>query len=199
MIVTLIVIAVIVALVLFIVVGAYNKLVALDQRADQSFADIDVQLKQRQDLIPNLVETVKGYASHERGTLDAVTAARAGAVAGLQRAAANPGDAEALKALGAAEGAMGSALARLNVAVEAYPELKASQNMMQLSEELASTENRVAFSRQAFNDAVLAYNTYRQSFPNNLLAARFGHATDAAPLEFAEPREQLEAAPKVSF
>ena len=199
MIVTLIVIAVIVVLVLFIVVGAYNKLVALDQRADQSFADIDVQLKQRQDLIPNLVETVKGYASHERGTLDAVTAARAGAVAGLQRAAANPGDAEALKALGAAEGAMGSALARLNVAVEAYPELKASQNMMQLSEELASTENRVAFSRQAFNDAVLAYNTYRQSFPNNVLAARFGHASDAAPLEFAEPREQLEAAPKVSF
>lgn len=180
-------------------VGIYNTLVSLANRYRNAFAQIDVQLKRRNDLIPNLVETAKAYMAHERGTLDAVTAARAGAVAGLQRAAANPGDPEALKALGAAEAAMGGALARLNVAVEAYPELKASQNMMQLSEELASTENRVAFSRQAFNDAVLAYNTYRQSFPNNLLAARFGHASDAAPLEFSEPREQLEAAPKVSF
>ena len=180
-------------------VSIYNTLVSLANRYRNGFAQIDVQLKRRNDLIPNLVETAKAYMAHERGTLDAVSAARAGAVAGLQRAAANPGDADALKALGAAEGAMGSALARLNVAVEAYPELKASQNMMQLSEELASTENRVAFSRQAFNDAVLAYNTYRQSFPNNVLAARFGHASDAAPLEFAEPREQLEAAPKVSF
>lgn len=180
-------------------IGIYNTLVSLANRYRNAFAQIDVQLKRRNDLIPNLVETAKAYMAHERGTLDAVTAARAGAVAGLQRAAANPGDPEALKALGAAEAAMGGALARLNVAVEAYPELKASQNMMQLSEELASTENRVAFSRQAFNDAVLAYNTYRQSFPNNLLAARFGHASDAAPLEFSEPREQLEAAPKVSF
>lgn len=180
-------------------IGIYNTLVQLANRYKNAFAQIDVQLKRRNDLIPNLVETAKAYMAHERGTLDAVTAARAAAVTGLQRAAANPGDPEALKALGAAEGAMSGALARLNVAVEAYPDLKASQNMMQLSEELASTENRVAFARQAFNDAVLAYNTCRQSFPNNLLAARFGHASDAAVLEFAEPREQLEAAPKVAF
>ena len=180
-------------------IGIYNTLVQLANRYKNAFAQIDVQLKRRNDLIPNLVETAKAYMAHERGTLDAVTAARAAAVTGLQRAAANPGDPEALKALGAAEGAMSGALARLNVAVEAYPDLKASQNMMQLSEELASTENRVAFARQAFNDAVLAYNTCRQSFPNNLLAARFGHASDAAMLEFAEPREQLEAAPKVAF
>jgi LemA protein len=180
-------------------IGIYNTLVQLANRYKNAFAQIDVQLKRRNDLIPNLVETAKGYMAHERGTLDAVTAARTAAVAGLQRAAANPGDPQALKALGAAEGAMSGALARLNVAVEAYPDLKASQNMMQLSEELASTENRVAFARQAFNDAVLAYNTCRQSFPNNLLAARFGHASDAAMLEFAEPREQLEAAPKVAF
>ena len=180
-------------------VSIYNTLVSLANRYRNAFAQIDVQLKRRNDLIPNLVETAKAYLGHERGTLEAVTAARTGAMAGLQRAAANPGDPEALKALGAAEGAMSGALARLNVAVEAYPELKASQNMMQLSEELASTENRVAFARQAFNDAVLAYNTCRQSFPNNLLAARFGHTADAAPLEFAEPRAQLETAPKVSF
>ena len=190
--------AIVVALLLWLI-SIYNTLVSLANRYRNAFAQIDVQLKRRNDLIPNLVETAKAYMAHERGTLDAVTAARAGAVAGLQRAAANPGDPEALKALGAAEAAMGSALARLNVAVEAYPDLKASQNMMQLSEELSSTENRVAFSRQAFNDAVLAYNTYRQSFPNNLFAASFGHATDASPLEFAEPREQLETAPKVSF
>lgn len=180
-------------------IGIYNTLVQLANRYKNAFAQIDVQLKRRNDLIPNLVETAKAYMAHERGTLDAVTAARTAAVAGLQRAAANPGDPQALKALGAAEGAMSGALARLNVAVEAYPDLKASQNMMQLSEELASTENRVAFARQAFNDAVLAYNTCRQSFPNNMLATRFGHASDAAMLEFAEPREQLEAAPKVAF
>ena len=180
-------------------IGIYNTLVQLANRYKNAFAQIDVQLKRRNDLIPNLVETANAYMAHERGTLDAVTSARAAAVSGLQRAAANPGDPEALKALGAAEGAMSGALARLNVAVEAYPDLKASQNMMQLSEELASTENRVAFARQAFNDAVLAYNTCRQSFPNNMLATRFGHASDAAMLEFAEPREQLEAAPKVAF
>jgi LemA protein len=177
----------------------FNTLVSLANRYRNAFAQIDVQLKRRHDLIPNLVETARAYLGHERATLEAVTAARAGAVAGLARAAVNPGDADALRTLGSAEGALGGALARLNVAVEAYPELKANQNMMQLSEELSSTENRVAFARQSFNDAVLAYNTYRQSFPQNLVAPRFGHASDATMLEFAEPREQLETAPRVSF
>jgi LemA protein len=180
-------------------VSIYNTLVQLANRYKNGFAQIDVQLKRRYDLIPNLVETARAYLEHERETLEAVTAARAGAMAGLARAAAKPGDPEAVHALGAAEGVLGNALGRLNVAVEAYPELKANQNMMQLSEELASTENRVAFARQAYNDAVMSYNTYRQSFPQNLIAARFGHATDAAVLEFEEPRETLNTAPKVSF
>jgi LemA protein len=180
-------------------VSIYNTLVQLANRYKNGFAQIDVQLKRRYDLIPNLVETAKAYLKHERETLEAVTAARTGAMAGLARAAANPGDPAAVHALGAAEGVLGNALGRLNVAVEAYPELKANQNMMQLSEELASTENRVAFARQAYNDAVMSYNTYRQSFPQSLIAARFGHATDAAVLEFEEPRETLNTAPKVSF
>jgi LemA protein len=180
-------------------VGIYNTLVRLANRYKNGFAQIDVQLKRRYDLIPNLVETAKAYLKHERETLEAVTAARAGAMAGLARAAAKPGDPEAVRALGAAEGALGSALGRLNVAVEAYPELKADANMRQLSEELTSTENRVAFARQAYNDAVMGYNTYRQSFPQNLLANAFGHGTDAAVLEFEEPRETLNTAPKVSF
>jgi LemA protein len=179
--------------------GMYNTLVQLANRYKNGFAQIDVQLKRRYDLIPNLVETAKAYLKHERETLEAVTAARAGAMAGLARAAANPGQADAIKALGAAEGALGGALARLNVAVEAYPDLKANQNMMQLTEELTSTENRVAFARQAYNDAVMSYNTYRQSFPQNLLAAAFGHGADAAVLEFEEPRATLNTAPKVSF
>jgi LemA protein len=180
-------------------VSIYNTLVQLANRYKNGFAQIDVQLKRRYDLIPNLVETARAYLKHERETLESVTVARAGAMAGLARAAAKPGDPEAVHALGAAEGVLGNALGRLNVAVEAYPELKANQNMMQLSEELASTENRVAFARQAYNDAVMSYNTYRQSFPQNLIAARFGHATDAAVLEFEEPRETLNTAPKVSF
>lgn len=180
-------------------VSIYNTLVRLANRFRNGFAQIDVQLKRRYDLIPNLVETAKAYLKHERETLEAVTAARAGAMAGLARAAAKPGDPEALRALGAAEGALGSALGRLNVAVEAYPELKADANMRQLSEELTSTENRVAFARQAYNDAVMSYNTYRQSFPQNLLAGAFGHASDAAVLEFEEPRETLNTAPKVAF
>ena len=180
-------------------IGIYNTLVQLANRYRNAFAQIDVQLKRRYDLIPNLVETARAYLKHERETLEAVTAARTQAMAGLARAAAKPGDAAALHELGAAEGALGSALGRLNVAVEAYPELKADANMRQLSEELTSTENRVAFARQAYNDAVMSYNTYRQSFPQNLLAARFGHAGDAAVLEFEEPRETLNTAPKVSF
>jgi LemA protein len=180
-------------------IGIYNSLVALANRYRNAFAQIDVQLKRRYDLIPNLVETAKAYLGHERGTLEAVTNARNTAMAGLARAARDPSDADAMRALGAAESALGGALGRLSVAVEAYPDLKASQNMMQLSEELTSTENRVAFARQAFNDAVAAYNTCRQSFPQVLIANRFGHAKDATLLEIDTPRETLQTAPKVSF
>ncbi len=180
-------------------IGIYNTLVALANRYRNAFAQIDVQLKRRYDLIPNLVETARAYLGHERETLEAVTNARNVAMAGLARAAKDPSDAAAMHALGAAESALGGALGRLNVAVEAYPDLKASQNMMQLSEELTSTENRVAFARQAFNDAVAAYNTCRQSFPQMLIANRFGHANDATLLEIDTPRETLQVAPKVSF
>ena len=180
-------------------IGIYNTLVTLANRYRNAFAQIDVQLKRRYDLIPNLVETARAYLGHERGTLEAVTNARNAAMAGLARAAKDPSDATAMHALGAAESALGGALGRLNVAVEAYPDLKANQNMMQLSEELTSTENRVAFARQAFNDAVAAYNTCRQSFPQMLIANRFGHAKDATLLEIDTPRETLQVAPKVSF
>jgi len=180
-------------------VSIYNTLVKLRNRFRNAFAQIDVQLKRRYDLIPNLVETAKAYLGHERQTLEAVTSARNQALQGLGRAAANPTDPDAIRALGAAEGALGAALGRLNVVVEAYPDLKASQNMMQLSEEIASTENRVAFARQSFNDAVMNYNTFRQSFPAVLFAARFGHPADAALLEFDDDRRRLSEAPKVSF
>jgi len=180
-------------------VSIYNTLVKLRNRFRNAFAQIDVQLKRRYDLIPNLVETAKAYLGHERQTLEAVTSARNQALQGLGRAAANPTDPDAIRALGAAEGALGAALGRLNVVVEAYPDLKASQNMMQLSEEIASTENRVAFARQSFNDAVMNYNTFRQSFPAVLFAARFGHPADAALLEFDDDRRRLSEAPRVSF
>ena len=180
-------------------IAMFNTLVQLANRFRNAFAQIDVQLKRRYDLIPNLVETARAYLRHESETLQAVTEARAGAMAGLARAAAKPGDPEAVRALGAAEGVLGGALGRLNVAVEAYPDLKADVNMRQLSEELTSTENRVAFARQAYNDAVMNYNTYRQSFPQNLFAASFGHGSDAAVLEFEEPRQTLNTAPKVAF
>lgn len=193
-IITLIVIAVLV----FIVIGVYNKLVTLKNRYENAFAQIEVQLKRRYDLIPNLVETAKAYISHERETLEAVVAARNQAVSGLEAAAAKPGDARAMSDLGQAEGMLAGALGRLNVVVEAYPDLKASQNMMQLSEELTSTENRVAFSRQAFNDAVTAYNTYRQTFPPVVFAGMFGHGSDASLLEF-EDSAAIQQAPKVAF
>ena len=186
-----------VALAVF-VIGIYNKLVTLKNRYINGFSQIEVQLKRRYDLIPNLVETAKGYLSHERDTLEAVIAARNQALAGLQAAAADPSNAGAIKELASAEGALGGALARLNVVVEAYPDLKANQNMMQLSEELTSTENRVAFARQAYNDQVMGYNTYKQTFPPVVLAATFGHATDATLLEFEDSAE-MQAAPEVSF
>ncbi len=192
--ITLIVLAV---LALYII-SIYNKLVALKNRFQNGFAQIEVQLKRRYDLIPNLVETAKAYLGHERETLEAVIAARNGAISGLEAAAKNPGDAIAMQNLGSAESLLGSALGKLNVVVEAYPDLKANTTMMQLSEELTSTENKVAFARQAFNDFVTAYNSYRQSFPPVFFANFFGHSTDAKLLEF-EDSAQIQSAPKVSF
>lgn len=193
-----IILLVILAALAFWVVAIYNKLVSLKNRYENGFAQIEVQLKRRYDLIPNLVETAKGYMSHERETLEAVIAARNQAMAGLQAAAQNPGSADALKELASAEGLLGGAMGRLNVVMEAYPDLKANQNMMQLNEELTTTENKVAFSRQAYNDQVMAYNTYRQSFPPVVFAGMFGHGTDAELLEFEDSAE-IQAAPKVSF
>ena len=193
-----IIVLVIVAAAGFWLMSIYNKLVTLRNRFTNAFSQIEVQLKRRYDLIPNLVETAKGYMSHERETLEAVIAARNQAMAGLQAAAADPANASAIKELGSAEGVLGGALGRLSVVMEAYPDLKANQNMMQLSEELTSTENKVAFSRQAFNDAVTSYNTYKQTFPPVVFASFFGHSEDAALLEY-EDREAMQAAPSVSF
>ena len=179
------------------VMGVYNKLIALKNRYQNAFAQIEVQLKRRYDLIPNLVETVKGYMAHERETLEAVIQARNQAVSGLQRAASDPGDPNAIKNLASAEGVLGGALGRLLALSEAYPDLKASENMKQLTEELTSTENKVSFSRQAFNDAVTAYNIYRQSFPPVIFAGMFGHTQDASLLEFDSAA--IAEAPKVSF
>lgn len=154
-------------------IAIYNKLVNLRNRVKNSFAQIDVQLTRRYDLIPNLVEAVKGYMKHERETLDAVIRARNSAVSTLDAAKADPANAELVKKLGAAEGVLGSALGRLFALSEAYPDLKANQNMMQFQEELASTENKVAFARQAFNDSVMTYNNAVQNVPNNIIAGMF--------------------------
>lgn len=156
-----------------IVIGLYNRLVTLRNRFENAFAQIDVQLKRRHDLIPNLVETARGYLKHERETLDAVINARRAAVSGLGAAEADPANPGAMKSLSGAESALSGALGRLFAVAEAYPELKANRNMAQLSEELASTENRIAFARQAYNDAVLSYNNARETFPGNLVAAFF--------------------------
>ena len=197
MIALLVTLGVIVFFVLF-AIGIYNKLVALKNQHENAFAQIEVQLKRRYDLIPNLVDTAKGYLKHERETLEAVIAARNAAANGLAAAAADPGNAALMKDFAGMEGALGSALGKLSVVVEAYPDLKANENMMQLSEELTSTENKVSFSRQSFNDAVMGYNVYKQSFPNNIIAGMFGHALDATLLEF-EDSAALQEAPKVSF
>ncbi len=189
---------IIIAALLFYLVTIYNKLVALKNRYKNAFSQIEVQLKRRYDLIPNLVETVKGYIKHERETLEAVINARNAALSGLKAAAAHPDSAQAIHDLAGAEGALSSALGRLNVVMEAYPDLKANQNMAQLTEELTSTENKVSFARQGFNDAVTEYNTYRQSFPPVFFANFFGHASDAELLEFEDSGE-IQAAPKVSF
>ena len=178
-------------------IGTFNKLVTLKNRYQNAFAQIEVQLKRRYDLIPNMVEVAKGYMSHERETLEAVIQARNMAAGGLEQAAANPGDAAAIQGLASAEGVLTGTLGRLFALAEAYPDLKANQNMMQVSEELRSTENKVAFARQAFNDAVTTYNTYKQKFPQVMAAGMFGHGQDATLLEFDS--EAIAEAPSISF
>lgn len=179
-----------------LVAGMYNNLVTLRNRFENAFAQIDVQLKRRYDLIPNLVETAKGYMKHERETLEAVINARNTAVSSLNAAKADPANADAIKKLGASEGALGSVLGRLFALSEAYPDLKANQNMMQFQEQLASTENKVAFARQAFNDSVLGYNNTAETFPNSILAGMFSFNL-ASFLEIDS--EEKRDVPEVSF
>jgi len=177
-------------------VGIYNKLIQLKNRFKNAFAQIDVQLKRRYDLIPNLVETAKGYMKHEREVLESVIKARNQASSAMEKAAADPGNPEAMQGLIGAESALSGTLGRLFALVEAYPDLKANQNMMQLSEELTTTENKVSFARQAFNDAVMAYNTAREVFPNNIVANMFAFK-EAQLFEIKVEAER--EAPKVSF
>ncbi len=193
----LIVVLVIIILALVYGIGIFNRLVALRNRFQNGFVQIEVQLKRRHDLIPNLVETVKGYMAHEKETLEAVIQARNQAVGGLAEASGSPGEPGAMKKLGGAESALAGAMGRLLALSEAYPDLKANQNMQQLSEELTSTENKVSFARQAFNDAATEYNTYKQSFPPLIFANLFGHAEDAALLEF--DTAAIADPPKIEF
>jgi LemA protein len=197
--VTLLVLLVIVVVLAFWAVGIFNGLVTARNTYKNAFAQIDVQLQRRFDLIPNLVETAKGYIKHERETLEAVIAARGAAMAGLSAAKASPGDPAAMAELASTQGMLNGAIGRLLAVAEAYPDLKANQNMMQLSEELTSTENKVAFARQAFNDSVLTYNNRREVFPSSIIAGMF-HFAPAAMLEIpAEQQAQVRAAPKVQF
>ena len=197
MLIALIVLLFFAAIFVFFIVGIYNTLVRLKNRYENAFAQIEVQLKRRYDLIPNLVETVKGYMAHERETLEAVIQARNQAQSSLQAASQNPGDAGAIAGLAGAEGLLGGALGRIFALSESYPDLKANQNMANLQEELSSTENKVAFSRQAFNDSVTEYNTYKQTFPPVFFAGMFGHGQDATLLEFES--KKIKEAPKVQF
>jgi LemA protein len=195
-IIALIVVLVVLPLLAIVIVGMYNRLVALRNRFKNAYSQIDVQLKRRYDLIPNLVEVAKGYLKHERETLEAVIKARNAAYAAGQQAANNPGGREAMTALGGAEGQLTGALGRLFAVAEAYPDLKANQNMMALQEELSSTENKVAFARQAYNDSVMAYNTQREVFPTVIIASMFNfQEAHLFEVEQAQERE----APKVSF
>ena len=191
----LIVVVVAVVLVLWLA-SIYNRLVALRNRYKNAFAQIDVQLKRRYDLIPNLVEIAKGYIKHERETLEAVTQARNMAVAAVQKASANPGDPAAMQGLSGADAQLTGVLGRLFAVAESYPDLKANQNMMQLTEELTSTENKVSFARQAYNDSVMAYNTTRETFPTVIFAGAFGF--QSAEL-FQIQSETERQAPKVQF
>ena len=197
--VSLLIFLAIVAVLVFWAVGIYNGLVTARNAYKNAFAQIDVQLQRRFDLIPNLVEVAKKYMAHERETLEAVIAARSAAQSGLAAAKANPGDPEAMAQLAAAQGQLNAGLCRLLAVAEAYPDLKANQNMMQLTEELTSTENKVAFARQAFNDMVMAYNNKREVFPNSVFAGMFGFQP-ATLLEIpADKQAQVREAPKVQF
>ena len=193
---TLLIILGLIAVLFFYGVALYNALIAKRNAYKNAFAQIDVQLTRRHDLIPNLVETAKGYLKHERETLEAVINARNAAVTGLKNAAQNPDDPEAIRQLGQAESGLSGALGRLFALAEAYPDLKANENMMQLSEELTTTENKVSFARQAFNDAVMLYNNARESFPGNIVAGWFSfRAAELLEIESEEKRE----VPQVSF
>ncbi len=194
--IALIVVLAIILLFVVIVIGMYNSLVALRNRYKNAYSQIDVQLKRRYDLIPNLVEVAKGYIKHERETLENVTKARNIAYVASQAAAANPGDSGAMKNLVSAESGLAGTLSRLMMVSEQYPDLKANQNMMQLTEELTSTENKISFARQAYNDSVMVYNTDREVFPSNLIAGMFNFT--AAELFVVDKPEQKDA-PKVSF
>lgn len=195
----LLILLVIVVVVALWAMGIYNGLVTARNAFKNAFAQIDVQLQRRFDLIPNLVEVAKKYMAHERETLEAVIAARSAAQSGLSAAKANPGDPAAMAQLAAAQGQLNAGLGRLLAVAEAYPDLKANQNMMQLTEELTSTENKVAFARQAFNDSVMAYNNKREVFPNSIFAGMFGFAA-ATLLEIpADKQAEVRAAPKVQF
>jgi LemA protein len=187
----------IILLVIILVAGIYNSLVSLRNRYKNSFSQIDVQLKRRYDLIPNLVETAKGYMKHERETLEAVINARNSALSASQKASGNPGDPAAMKDLASAETLLSGTLGRLFALAENYPDLKANQNMLQLQEELTSTENRVSFARQAFNDSVTTYNITCEKFPHTIIAGMFNFS-QAQLLESTEAPEERKA-PKVSF
>lgn len=192
------VILLIIVALIFYFIGIYNTLVSLKNQYGNAFAQIEVQLKRRYDLIPSLVETAKGYLKHEKDTLEAVINARNAAANNLAAASAKPGDANLMAELTGSEGMLGAALGKLSVVVEAYPELKANENMMQLSEELTATENKVAFARQNYNDSATGYNIYRQSFPNNIIANMYGHTQDASMLDIPDS-DAIQEIPEIKF